>query len=83
MGRGLLGFGAHFPTADALVLHRAQVLEQQGVKAADALHIACAEMAECAYFLTCDDRLIRKYREPDLQILNPVDFVLRVVGRIQ
>ncbi|MBN1877814.1 MAG: PIN domain-containing protein [Anaerolineae bacterium] len=70
-------------TVNTSVLHRAQVLEQQGVKAADALHVACAEIAGCAYFLTCDDHLIRKYHEPDLQVLNPVDFVLRVVGRIQ
>lgn len=59
------------------------MLEQPGMKAADALHVACAEIAGCAYFLTCDDRLIRKYPEPDLQVVNPVDFVLRVVGRIQ
>ncbi len=29
-------------TVNTSVLHRAQMLEQQGVKAADALHVACA-----------------------------------------
>jgi hypothetical protein len=31
-------------------------------------------------FLTCDDRLIRRYEHEVLQVLNPVDFVVRVEG---
>ena len=45
-----------------------------GVKPADAIHIACAMIAECDYFLTTDDRLL-KYGTPELQILNPFDFL--------
>jgi predicted nucleic acid-binding protein len=40
---------------------RGERLEQQGLKAIDALHVACAEAAGSKYFLTCDDRLIKYY----------------------
>lgn len=39
----------------------ALALEQSGFKPLDALHFACAEAAGAAHFLTCDDRLIRRY----------------------
>lgn len=45
-------------------------LERQGLKAVDALHVACAEAAESEYFLTCDDRLVRRYQGDKLRVLN-------------
>lgn len=57
---------------------RAQQLETEGIKALDALHVACAEAAGSEYLLTCDDRLIRRYTG-ELNILNPVDFI-RIIG---
>ena len=59
---------------------RAEELEQQGLKAIDALHVACAEAAGSEYFLTCDDRLVRRYQGEKLRVLNPVDFVVRIGG---
>lgn len=59
---------------------RAQELEQQGLKAVDALHVACAEAAGSEYFLTCDDRLVRRYQGEKVRVLNPVDFVVRMGG---
>jgi len=59
---------------------RGQRLEQQGLKAIDALHVACAEGAGSAFFLTCDDRLIRRYEDNRLAVMNPVDFVVRMGG---
>ena len=50
-----------------------------GIKPADALHIACALMAKCDYFLTTDDRLL-KYRADSMQIVNPIDFVSVIGG---
>jgi hypothetical protein len=46
----------------------------------DALHLACAEAAESEYFLTCDDRVVRRYQGEKLRVLNPVDFVVSVMG---
>lgn len=60
------------------VRQRAEQLEQQGVKAVDALHVACAEAASSDYFLTCDKRLINRYQEKVVRVLNPVDFILEV-----
>jgi predicted nucleic acid-binding protein len=72
---------------DASIGRRAHVLEEQGLKALDALHVACAEATGCDYFLTCDDRLLRRYPLPELSTelcaLNPVDFILEVGGEIR
>jgi predicted nucleic acid-binding protein len=48
-------------TLNDAIKSRALALEQTGVKALDALHLACAEAAGAERFLTCDDRLIRRY----------------------
>lgn len=56
---------------------RAEALEKAGFGAVDALHLACAEAADCDYFVTCDDRLVRRYRKhrARLKVCNPVEFV--------
>jgi len=52
---------------------RALALEQAGFKALDALHLACAEAAGTERFLTCDDRLIRRY-SGQMIVESPVTF---------
>lgn len=49
-------------------------IESTGVKPKDACHVACAIMADCDFFLTTDDRLL-KYKTDDIRLLNPIDFV--------
>ena len=41
-----------------------------GVKAKDALHIACAIEGKAEYLLTTDDMLLNK-----LVVINPVNFI--------
>jgi predicted nucleic acid-binding protein len=53
---------------------RALVLEQNGFKALDALHLACAEADAADRFLTCDDRLIRRY-SGQMVVQSPVTFI--------
>lgn len=53
--------------------HRALELERSGFKALDALHLACAEAAGATHFLTCDDRLIRRY-SGQMIVQTPVTF---------
>lgn len=60
---------------------RGQELETEGLGAIDALHLACAEATEADYFLTCDDRLIRRY-QGKLQVLNPVNFIVAITGEV-
>src|SRR6476646_9040580 len=43
---------------DEAIRQRAEELEQNGLKAIDALHVACAEAVDSEYFITCDKRLI-------------------------
>jgi predicted nucleic acid-binding protein len=61
------------------VAERALELEARGMGALDATHAACAEAADCAYLLACDDRFLRRYQR-ELSALNPVDFVLMITG---
>ncbi|MDZ4873145.1 MAG: hypothetical protein CLLPBCKN_002541 [Chroococcidiopsis cubana SAG 39.79] len=58
------------------IRQRAEQLEENGLKAIDALHIACAEVADSDYFITCDKRLINRCSGLTMKVVNPVDFVL-------
>lgn len=60
------------------IKQRAEQLEQQGLKAIDALHVACAEASNSDYFITCDQRLINRCRELRLQVINPNNFILEI-----
>lgn len=68
-----------YQAVDDQIAERAEELEQQGLGEIDAFHVACAEVAESDYLLTCDDRLIRRY-QGKLKVINPVNFVLEVTG---
>jgi predicted nucleic acid-binding protein len=61
------------------VIIRASILEQQGLKKIDALHVASAEISNSRYFLACDDRLIRRY-QGNMNVMNPVNFILSLTG---
>lgn len=56
------------------VIDLAKEIMCSGLKEFDASHIACAIKANCDYFLTTDDRVL-KYRDDRIKIINPVDFV--------
>ena len=43
----------------------------------DALHIACAEAQQVDRFITCDDRLIKRYKNAIIHLCNPVELVLQ------
>lgn len=65
------------------VKQRAQELERNGLKALDALHIAVAEAAQVNCFVTCDDRLLRRYRanpKPLIVVCTPTEFVENFTG---
>lgn len=59
------------------IREQAQKFEEINIKSRDALHLACAELTGCAYFLTCDDKLIKKSRQLNLKtkVRGPVEFV--------
>ena len=64
------------------IRQRAKVLEQDGVKPLDALHLACAEEGKIDCFCTCDDRLYKRAKgRSDLRvrILAPLELAQEVL----
>ena len=57
----------------------AKEITATGVKAADAIHTACAILANCDYLLTTDDRLL-KYKSGRIEIIDPIEFIKRIGG---
>ncbi|MCL2775635.1 MAG: hypothetical protein FWD71_20160 [Oscillospiraceae bacterium] len=45
-----------------------------GIKKKDAVHLACAIIAQCDYFITTDKRVIN-YETEIIKIVNPIEFV--------
>lgn len=68
-------------TVDATedIRHMAKHYESKGVKPRDALHVACAEYANATYFITCDDRLLKKHAVLPIRVklINPLDFIVQ------
>lgn len=69
-------FSAIHVTMSPSIRTRALQLEERKIRALDAFHLACAESAASDYFLTCDDKLIKRYQRKDMIACNPVEFVL-------
>ena len=55
----------------------AALIMSTGIKEKDAYHVACAVMAECDYFITTDDRLL-KYQSEKIYLVTPGEFIRRV-----
>ncbi|MCX7726016.1 MAG: hypothetical protein N2053_04115 [Chitinispirillaceae bacterium] len=52
-------------------------INEMGFGIKDSIHIACALVAKCNYFLTVDKRILKKKNKiNDLIIINPIDFVV-------
>ena len=66
------------------VISMAGEIMQSGVKEMDASHIACAIKADCDYFLTTDDRVL-KFESDKIKIMNPIEFlkILEVAKNVQ
>jgi len=52
----------------------AKEIMETGIKAADAIHVACAIVGNCDYFITVDKRLL-KYQDKRIIICNPIEFI--------
>lgn len=63
---------------DDAIKSRALAIQQAGLAPLDALHLACAEAAGAERFLTCDDRVIRRY-SGRMIVQSPVTFITAMV----
>ncbi len=62
---------------DDAVISRGEEIERFGVRAMDAIHIACAEAASRDWFLSTDKGITRKLQALGrMRIANPVEFVM-------
>jgi len=59
---------------------RAQAIRECKIKSNDAIHIACAIEADCKYFITTDDGILRNYRASDIRVYSPLDFISEVTN---
>jgi hypothetical protein len=58
------------------IIKTALLLDSEGLQKMDSLHIACAIFAEADYFLTTDDKVIRKANGiTGIKITDPIDFI--------
>ena len=64
-------------TPDESVLTAAKEFESKGIKPRDSIHLACALKGKAEYFLTCDDKLIKRATTLDIniKIINPLRFI--------
>lgn len=49
-------------------------IESFGINGLDAAHIAAAINAECDYFITTDDRILR-FRTDKIEMIDPIQFI--------
>ena len=60
------------------IAERAAVFVDNGIKAADALHLATAESAKVDYFCTCDDRFLQRARrltDLKIRVVSPLELI--------
>jgi len=74
----VLKMAKSFQALNTKILKRAQELETDGIKGLDALHLACAEGLNVDYFITCDDKIIKKYCGK-IEIKTPVEFITNIL----
>lgn len=56
--------------------YAAKLMEQNGIDAKAALHVACAVQADCNLLITTDKKLIRRTGLiRDMRVINPVHFI--------
>ncbi len=61
------------------VIETAKELNEKGFYKIDSLHIACAIIAKCEYFLTTDDRILKRARLlNNIKINDPIGFIKEV-----
>jgi predicted nucleic acid-binding protein len=70
----------HYAATDveetAILLQSATRLAAMGLKAKDALHIACAIAGECLDFVTTDDNILKRRQDVhEITVIDPTAFV--------
>ncbi len=73
----------YFQTITQEVLDKAEQLENLNrIKGLDALHLACAEAIRADFFITCDDKMMKRY-SGSLKVKNPIDFATMLINSLE
>ena len=63
------------------LIETASLLNQKGIQKIDSLHLACAILSKCEYFLTTDDEILRRAKQiDDINIDDPIGFIKEVLS---
>jgi predicted nucleic acid-binding protein len=63
------------------VIEAAKELNKKGFQKIDSLHVACAVITKCEYFLTTDDKILKLARLlNDVKINDPIGFVKEILS---
>ena len=80
--RETLRLSAQHVVLTAADVSRFNELAGLGFRKLDAMHLACAEAASCVYFITTDDKLIKRAKAHRkslaVAVVNPLTFVIEV-----
>ena len=61
------------------IIKKANLLNRKGFQKIDSLHLACAIYQDCNYFLTTDDKILKKpYVSKEIKIIDTFGFVKEV-----
>ena len=63
------------PGQEEVVDKMIEKIKIQGVKNKDAAHLACAIKAECDYFITTDDFVLKRFTGKEIKVCSPIDFL--------
>lgn len=64
-----------------VLLESANTLNQIGLQKIDTLHISCAIISKCSYFLSTDDTILRRRGEiGDINVIDPIAFIKEVLS---
>jgi len=78
--RQVLQKATYFQSIDLNVTTIAQHIEAHDkIKGVDALHLACAEVALADCFVTCDDRMIKRY-SGTVAIKTPTELAVTIIS---
>lgn len=66
------------------IRQKASMLSKEfGIHSSDALHLACAIVANCDYILTVDDKFLKKTKSTDkIKVCTPIEFVQNIEEQI-
>lgn len=63
-----------------IIIKTAQALGEKGFGKIDSLHIACAIFAECEFFLTTDDKILKLSElVKDIRVNDPIGFIKEII----